>query len=81
MSFLNRLGFMQGRLVPMVSGKIQAFPFDTWQKEFPYAVNLGLSIMEWTLDQDNLSSNPLLTQDGQKEISSLCNYYGISILP
>ena len=35
--------------------------------------------MEWTLDQDNLSSNPLLTQDGQKEISSLCNYYGISI--
>ena len=29
----NHVGFMQGRLSPMVDGKIQAFPWGHWQEE------------------------------------------------
>ncbi len=62
---------MQGRLSPQIDGKIQAFPWDHWQSEFSAAENLGLRLMEWTIDQDRLHENPLMTLSGQKEISEL----------
>ena len=66
------IGFMQGRLSPLVDGKTQAFPWENWRTEFPAAQKLGLHIMEWTLDQDRLYQNPLLTSQGQQEIRELC---------
>ncbi len=62
---------MQGRLSPLVAGRIQAFPWDCWQAEFPLAVQHGFGLMEWTLDQDRLYENPLLTETGQAEIRAL----------
>ena len=41
----GRIGFMQGRLSPLVDGKIQAFPWDHWQAEFPEAERLDLPVM------------------------------------
>lgn len=70
---------MQGRLSPRVDGKIQAFPFSCWQAEFASAERNGLSLMEWTLDQDGLYANPLLTEDGQNEIRQLRATHGIRI--
>ena len=29
-----QIGFMQGRLSPMINGKIQSFPKDNWQKYY-----------------------------------------------
>ena len=55
-----------------------SFSLDTLAERVSAAVNLGLSIMEWTLDQDNLSSNPLLIKMVKRDFL-LCNYYGISI--
>lgn len=75
----SSLGFMQGRLSPQVDGKIQSFPWDQWQKEFPIANSLGLTLMEWTLDQDRLYQNPLLTPEGQRKIRELCELHRISI--
>lgn len=75
----NRIGFIQGRLCNMVEGKIQAFPWDDWKKEFPAAQKLGLGLMEWTLDHDRLYENPLMTIAGQKEIASLCDQHCITI--
>lgn len=75
----TRLGFMQGRLSPLVDGKIQAFPWDSWQQEFPAAQNLELGLMEWTLDQDRLYQNPLLTPQGQQEIRRLCQAHRLAI--
>lgn len=75
----NKIGFMQGRLSPLVDGKIQAFPWDSWQQEFPAAQGLGLELMEWTLDQDRLYQNPLLTPEGQQEIQALCQAHRIAI--
>lgn len=71
MTALERIGFMQGRLSAMVDGKIQAFPWNEWQDEFPRANALGLGRLEWTIDQDRLRDNPLNTAAGQKEIIEL----------
>lgn len=73
------VGFMQGRLSPVVNGKIQEFPWDSWQQEFDVASSLGFEIIEWTLDQDRLYENPLMTKKGQLDIIKLCDTYGISI--
>jgi hexulose-6-phosphate isomerase len=75
----ERIGFMQGRLSPMVDGRIQAFPFSCWQAEFASAERNGFTLMEWTLDQDNLYANPLLTTAGQNEIRKLCKSHGLMI--
>lgn len=70
---------MQGRLSPLVDGKIQAFPWNNWRQEFSAAKDIGLRVMEWTLDQDNLYENPIMTNAGQKEIIKLCKDYRITI--
>ena len=57
---MNKIGFMQGRLSPLVGNQIQAFPFDYWLDEFPLAKDLGFKCMEWTLDYPKLHQNPLL---------------------
>ena len=75
----NRIGFMQGRLSPLVGGRIQAFPWDTWEREFPQAQSCGIHLMEWTLDQDRLYENPLLVKSGQARIKDLCASHGLSI--
>lgn len=75
----ERIGFMQGRLSPMVSGRIQAFPWAAWKDEFAKAERLGFHLMEWTLDQDRLDQNPLLTADGQREIIRLMRRHSVTI--
>ena len=45
-----QIGFMQGRLSPLVDNQIQAFPFNHWDQEFALAKEIGLGCMEWTLD-------------------------------
>ena len=64
---MNKVGFMQGRLSPIVDNKIQAFPFDHWEKEFSIAKELGIKCMEWTLDYPNLRCNPLLLNKKKKK--------------
>ncbi|MGU3537384.1 sugar phosphate isomerase/epimerase family protein [Methylobacterium sp. A54F] len=74
-----RIGFMQGRLSPPVDGKIQVFPKAHWHEEFPAAERLGLSLMEWTLDQEDLHGNPLMTGHGRSEIETLRLAHGVQI--
>jgi L-ribulose-5-phosphate 3-epimerase len=80
MNHSKRIGFMQGRLSPLVGGKIQAFPASCWQEEFRNAQKLGFELMEWTLDQDKLYDNPLLTSAGQAEILELRSTCGVTVL-
>jgi L-ribulose-5-phosphate 3-epimerase len=75
----RQIGFMQGRLCERVDGKIQAFPWRDWENEFPAAAAIDLHLMEWTLDQERLYENPLMTADGQEKIRGLCRQYDISI--
>ena len=73
------IGFMQGRLCERVDGKIQAFPWRDWESEFPAAAAIDLHLMEWTLDQERLYENPLMTAGGQGQIRTLCQQHGMVI--
>lgn len=75
----DRIGFMQGRLSPLIGGRIQAFPVENWKDEFPLAQRINIYLMEWTLDQERLYENPLLTETGQAEIRALCKRHELSI--
>jgi L-ribulose-5-phosphate 3-epimerase len=79
MKKISQIGFIQGRLSELVDGKIQAFPWITWEDEFLIASKNGFHCMEWTLDQERLYSNPLLTILGQKQILNLCKKHNFSI--
>ena len=71
---------MQGRLSPIQGKKIQSFPWKNWKKEFQIGRKLNFRILEWTLDFKKLYSNPLMTNDGQKEIMYLCSKYNFKVL-
>lgn len=76
---LNRIGFMQGRLSPRVDGKIQAFPWDHWREEFSLAQQHSFRLMEWTLDQERLHENPLMTRAGRGEIRRLMAAHDVDV--
>lgn len=75
----NLIGIMQGRLSTPVNGKIQAFPWDTWEQEFFKAKEIGLDLIDWIVEADKLYENPLLTDEGAKTITSLMSKTGIRI--
>ena len=75
----NKIGFMQGRLSPIVNNMIQSFPWNNWREEISVAASLGLSKMEWTLDQDRLYENPIMTTAGRREILDLLQKHKIDI--
>ncbi len=70
---------MQGRLSPIIDGKIQSFPWNNWENEIAQSFKLGLGMMEWTLDQKDLYLNPLLTEKGQIKIKNLSKNYKLKI--
>lgn len=76
---MYNIGFMQGRLSPVIENKIQCFPWQHWENEFKIANNIGFTLLEWTLDQENLYNNPLMTKIGQKIIKRLTKKNFINI--
>jgi len=70
---------MQGRLSPIVDGRIQSFPWTCWADEFVQGERLGFGLMEWTLDQERLYENPLMTTAGQAEIRALCHQHHFAV--
>ncbi len=76
---MSKIGFMQGRLSSMVNGRIQAFPWRSWREEFSLARQHGFKLMEWTLDQERLYENPLMTSAGQSEIRALCQHHSLEV--
>lgn len=77
---IERIGFMQGRLSPLVKGKIQAFPKDHWRQEMFLASKNNLASMEWTLDYEEFNLNPIMTTSGQLSISQLQQQTGVNIV-
>jgi len=70
---------MQGRLSPLIDGRIQSFPWNTWREELTVGEENDFSLLEWTLDQERLYENPLLREDGQDEIRTLCDAHHFAI--
>jgi len=73
------IGIMQGRLSKSLTGKIQEFPVNTWEKEFELTNQLGLRAIEWTLDYADFKLNPLFNLKEQPKIKSLQDQFSIKI--
>jgi hexulose-6-phosphate isomerase len=63
-----RVGFMQGRLSPLVGEKIQAFPGELWADELQIARVNKIKKMEWTIDTRSFASNPLIQENAHASI-------------
>jgi len=75
----NKIGVMQGRLLPKYQGRYQAHPLGYWQEEFKIANQIGLNCIEFILDFNDAEKNPLLKKGGTEEILSVCDNTGVSV--
>jgi hexulose-6-phosphate isomerase len=69
---------MQGRLSPRIDGKIQAYPADTWQKEFEIAQEIGYAAIEWIVEKP-VETNSLMSDSGKAEIKKVIASTGVRI--
>jgi L-ribulose-5-phosphate 3-epimerase len=76
---VQNIGFMQGRLSPIVDGRIQSFPHDNWVQELALAPKLGLNKIEWTVDYWKFSENPIVKFDKNK-LSEILKLYCVEIV-
>ena len=79
MIFQRKLAIMQGRLLPPVEGRIQAFPREQWEREFPHAASAGLGAIEWIYDTYGLGANPLESAEGVARIGRLSREHGVGV--
>jgi sugar phosphate isomerase/epimerase len=75
----NKIGVMQGRLVPKYQGRYQAFPIGMWQDEFKVAKECNLDLIEFILDFNDAEENPLLRLGGVDEIVKISKDTGVSV--
>ena len=75
----NKIGVMQGRLVPKYQGRYQAHPIGYWQDEFVIAKKIGLDCIEFILDFNDAEDNPLLKAGGINEINEVINQTGVGV--
>ena len=79
MAFKNNIGFMQGRLSPIMHNRIQMFPYKSWKNEFKIGNKIGFSLIEWTIDTKTIDTNPILYKSKLKEIINLKKKYKFKI--
>jgi sugar phosphate isomerase/epimerase len=75
----NKIGVMQGRLVPKYQGRYQAFPIGMWQDEFKVAKECDLDLIEFILDFNDAEENPLLKLGGVDEIANVSKVTNVSV--
>lgn len=73
----NKIGIMNGRLSEPISEKIQEFPKTSWKYEFEKASVCGFELIEWIFDI--YDKNPIMNNDGIKEIKHISEKTGIII--
>jgi hexulose-6-phosphate isomerase len=76
----NPIGIMQGRLLPPVEDRIQAFPAERWEEEFALAGELGFDCIEFIFEGEEYASHPLMNADGISRINELQKETGVSVL-
>jgi sugar phosphate isomerase/epimerase len=75
----NKVGVMQGRLLPKYQERYQAFPIGNWQDEFKVAKDCGLDLIEFILDFNDAEENPLLKLGGVDEIANVSKVTNVSV--
>lgn len=73
------IGIMQGRLVPPIDGRIQAFPREGWAGEFALASTAGLHCIEWIYDCYGADVNPVGSAQGIARMRELISQSGVIV--
>jgi L-ribulose-5-phosphate 3-epimerase len=76
---MNRVGIMQGRLVPPEGVTLQCFPRSRWADEFDLAAKVPLDYIEWIYDSYGAKNNPLTNNGGIQRLKSLIDSTGVGI--
>jgi len=76
---MHEIGFMQGRLVPRIDGRIQAFPWTCWQAEFDLGRAHGFASVEFVFEAERFEENPIFTVSGVAEIRELIERTGVAV--
>tara|TARA_B100001059_G_C17807827_1_gene570303 strand:- start:754 stop:1587 length:834 start_codon:yes stop_codon:yes gene_type:complete len=74
-----KIGVMQGRLLPKYNGRYQAHPLGYWKDEFRIAKEIGLDSIEFILDYNDYMKNPLMSENGIKEILKTIEQSGVMV--
>jgi L-ribulose-5-phosphate 3-epimerase len=75
----NEIGVMQGRLLPPVGDRIQAFPGARWPEEFETAAALGLDAVEFIFEGPRIVDHPLMRADGIATIRDVVGRTGVRV--
>ncbi|MCW9030134.1 MAG: sugar phosphate isomerase/epimerase, partial [Gammaproteobacteria bacterium] len=75
----NRIGVIQGRLLPKYQGRYQAHPLGYWQNEFKIAKEIGLDCIEFILDYNDAEKNPLLSNNGIDELLEVSDKTSVAV--
>jgi hexulose-6-phosphate isomerase len=78
-SIAEKIGFIQGRLSKVENNRIQVFPVKNWKIEFQVASLNNINKIEWTIDSETISDNPLINSETLTEILELMNHYSIQV--
>jgi L-ribulose-5-phosphate 3-epimerase len=73
------IGIMQGRLLPPLNGRFQAFPAERWREEFPKAADAGLSCIEWIFEKPDEERNPLRHDEGLAEVARVAGETNVGV--
>lgn len=76
---MNPVGVMQGRLVPKIGDRIQAFPWERWKDEFVIARECGFNSIEFVFEFERYGENPIFTKEGVREINALIDKTGVAV--
>ena len=75
----NRIGFIQGRLSDLVNNRIQLFPVKNWKAELKEASRNEIRTLEWTIDSETITENPLILPESIPEVIENINYFNVRI--
>jgi hypothetical protein len=75
----EKIGFIQGRLSKVENNRIQVFPIKNWKIEFQVASVNNINKIEWTIDSETISDNPLINSETLTKILELMNHYSIQV--
>jgi len=76
---MQRIGIMQGRLLPPEEGRFQCFPRQGWMNEFALAVAAGLDSIEWIYDEWGEDVNPISSDEGILRLRNLSERHGVAV--
>jgi L-ribulose-5-phosphate 3-epimerase len=76
---MTEIGVMQGRLLPRIDGRIQAFPWNDWPSEFPTARAVGFDTIEFIFEGPDIRRHPLLKAGGRDSINKAVGDSGVRV--